>query len=380
VQVNEITRDRLRSLAGLHVRDAKVLSLYLDLDPTEFGTQRARSSAIRSLLDEASRRIHRADGLTHDEQVALRDDLERAERFFTGEFSAEGAHAVAVFVCGPADLFEEIRLPRPTDIRVVIDDSPYVEPLSRLLSPDRWAVVVVDRSIGRIFRGSADTLAELEDLEEEQPNRHKQGGWSQARFQRHVDTHAEQHVKTVLDTLHRSYREQPFDHLLASADAESWPYVERHLHPELQRRLAERLPGDLAHSGAEEVREAARPFMQRIERERERALLDRLEDRLGMHERAAAGLDGVLDALVQRRVEALLIGDRFRASGVVCPRCGWMAPDGSVCPVDGGPLEERDDIVESAVECAVLQSAEVVHTRHFDDLRRHDGIAAVLRF
>ena len=47
--------------------------------------------------------------------------------------AAEGARGVAVFACGPAGLLEVVRVPHPLPAKVVIDDSPFVEPLLRAL-------------------------------------------------------------------------------------------------------------------------------------------------------------------------------------------------------------------------------------------------------
>src|SRR3712207_2595686 len=163
MQVDDITEDRLRRLAGLVVEDARVLSLYLDLDPSEFGTQPARATAIRSLLNDADRQIRERDDLSHDEQSALRDDLARAQEFLEGDdFSADGAHALAVFVSGPADLFAVLRLPRPTEARAVIDTSPFIEPLAELGVSDRWAIALVSRKTGRILRRSEEHTSELQ--------------------------------------------------------------------------------------------------------------------------------------------------------------------------------------------------------------------------
>ncbi len=48
--------------------------------------------------------------------------------------------------------------------------------------------------------------------------------------------------------------------------------------------------------------------------------------------------------------------------------------------MDGGRVVERDDIVESAIERAVTQSARVMVMRHHEDLDGHGDIAALLRW
>jgi hypothetical protein len=61
--------------------------------------------------------------------------------------------------------------------------------------------------------------------------------------------------------------------------------------------------------------------------------------------------------------------------------CGSLFPDNLTrCPADESPTDPFDDIVEEAVELAVSQSADVIITRHHDDLEQMGGIGAVLRF
>ncbi len=120
------------------------------------------------------------------------------------------------------------------------------------------------------------------------------------------------------------------------------------------------------------------------------ALLDELEDererealeRLGEPGRGSTGLLDTLQALNERRVEALLVAGGYEAAGTFCPRCGWLGPEGlGRCPADGTDLVRRDDIVEPAIELALQQSADVLPLRRRDgELQAHGGIAALLRF
>jgi hypothetical protein len=82
-------------------------------------------------------------------------------------------------------------------------------------------------------------------------------------------------------------------------------------------------------------------------------------------------------------VETLLLTYGFTAGGRLCPECGSVFSDNgeSACPADGTELQVRGDIVESAVELAILQSADVLVMRHLgDELEPHGSIGAVLRF
>jgi hypothetical protein len=381
MQTNEITPEGLRRLAALKPAEGRVLSVYVNLDPSEFATPQARATQITSLLDEADRMIRREDGLSHSEEVALRADLEQLSDFLrNGGFSASGAHAMAVFCCGPAALFEALKLPRPVPGTVVIDDSPWVEPLVELGPSGSWAVLLVSRKVGRILRGSRDRLEEVERRRDDVHGQHDQGGWSQANYQRSVEKEVADHVKGVAEELFESFRRNPFERLLVGAPEELASHVEAALHPYVHERLAGRIHVDVETVSPEEVRVASQPLFEADEAKRERAALDRLAERLGAGGRAAAGLEDVLAALNERRVETLLLADGFTAAGVVCPADGWLGVGERRCPLDGTAVQQRDDIVESAVEAALAQSAEVLTVRHHDDLDRRRGIAALLRF
>jgi peptide subunit release factor 1 (eRF1) len=141
---------------------------------------------------------------------------------------------------------------------------------------------------------------------------------------------------------------------------------------------------DVENTSVDEVHRAAAVKIEEYERQRNRAALDRLSEGLSKGSRAAAGLDHVLEALNERRVEILLLEPGYQVPGCTCPQCGWVGPmDGGACPADGTPVECRDSVVESAVELAVVQSADVLVMRDEDlqrELQSHGQIAAVLRF
>ncbi|HEX8065656.1 MAG TPA: Vms1/Ankzf1 family peptidyl-tRNA hydrolase [Thermoleophilaceae bacterium] len=382
MQTNELTADLLRRLADLRPDGARVLSLFLNLDPSTFATPPARATEARSLIDEAERQLRESDdGITHDERKALRGDIERAREFFE-RIPAEGAHGLALYVCGPADLFQAIKLPRPVDTRAVIDDSPFVEPLAELGMRGSWCVLLVNRQVARMLRGSPEELVELPAIEDEVHGQHDQGGWAQARYQRSVDEEVRDHLKHAADVAFRRFKRSPFDRILVGGPEETVHAFEDRLHPYLKERIAGRIKVDVENTTPDQIRAAAAPVIEEVDRRREREALDRVNEGAQTGGRGAVGLDDTIGALNERRVEILLLTDDFGAAGVHCRQCGWVGvEDLSECPADGGELARRDDITENAVELAITQSAEVLRVRHHaDELEPLGSIAAVLRF
>jgi peptide subunit release factor 1 (eRF1) len=378
MRVEPPDREQLRRLAELRLERPVVLSLYLDLDPTEFATPPARATAVRSLVDEAERKLRERDSLTHEDRVALEASLARARTYMERQLATDGTGAVALFASEPANLFEVLRLPRSVRNRVAIDRSPLVGPLAALERRDRWCVALVNRRDARFLRGSPEGLRELTQVHDDVHGQHDQGGWSQARYQRSVDKEAADHLKHAAEVLFRNYRRRPFEHLLVGGPEETAPEFKSKLHPYLQERLAGRVEVDVENSTPEQVLDAARSRFEAAEEQREREAIDRLNEGV----RAVSGLEQVLPMLNERRVEALLLDDDFSAEGSVCPACGWVGPGSAEsCPADGATLEARPDVAEEALELAIRQSAEVIPMRrHFEELRSHGGIGALLRF
>jgi peptide chain release factor subunit 1 len=376
MQVTAPDRDQLRSLAGLKLDRPLVLSLYLDLDPSEFATPPARATAVRSLLDEAERRVRERNGLSHEDRVALQTTLGRAAGFLERKLPTEGAHGVALFASEPAGLFEAIKLPRPVRNRVAIGHSPLVGPLARLERRERWCVALVSRRDARILRGSPDGLREIEQVHDTVFGQHDQGGWSQARFARGIEKEKDDHLRHVGEALMRHFKRRPFQRLIVGGPREVVADFESKLHGYLRDRLAGRIEVDVQSSTPEQVLAAAQPRFDALEREREHEALDRLG------ERGASGIEEVLWALNERRVETLVLDEQFSGvAGVQCMECGWLGLAGETCPADGSATTELDDLTDAAIEAALHQSAELLAIRHEREaIDARGGAGALLRF
>jgi peptide subunit release factor 1 (eRF1) len=235
-----------------------------------------------------------------------------------------------------------------------------------------------------MFLGDRERLDEIDVIVDDVHGQHKQGGWSQARYQRSVDEDVQDHLRNVAEAAFVHFKRAPFDNLLLGGPQETLTDFEPKLHAYLKERVAGRVDVDVENSSADDVHAAAAGKIEEHERRREREALDRLQAGISTGGRGVAGLDDVLEALNERRVESLLLDPGYRAAGCTCPQCGWVGPlDGGACPVDGTPVETRDDVVESAVELAVVQNADVLVVRDEDnqrELQSHGQIGAVLRF
>ena len=338
----------VRELAERATGPGKVLSVVIDLNPTEFADARSRRTQLTSLLDRARREID-ADGFEAEERRALEHDIDRVEEYATSDLPADGVSGIAVFASEPRDMFDVVRLTLPAAPDVVIADDPAVETLALYLSLDVWGVLLVNSRTARVLSGRLDLVGETERFTDKVHGRHKQGGWSQARYQRSVEEEVEAHIRRSVERFTELATGQRFDHVAMAAPDAVRGHLEHDLPRQLEGRLAGMIDVDVEHATEDEIMDALRPLAEDVARRREAELLDRWSEYIGTGRRAVAGLPDVLKALSDKRVEVVLVSDSTEIPRIV-------------------------------VEGAVLQDAGLVTVRHRDDLDAHGGIAALLRF
>jgi peptide subunit release factor 1 (eRF1) len=137
---------------------------------------------------------------------------------------------------------------------------------------------------------------------------------------------------------------------------------------------------DVENTGPDDVTAVAAEQIDAAARRRDDEALRALAQEVARDGRAATGLEAVLSALTEQRVDTLLVDRGFRAQGVRCPRCGWLGVQGASCPADGSSTERVEDVVGDAIERAVTTSAAVRVLRDRPELASHGHIAALLRF
>lgn len=371
----------VRALSSFQAKSKDgVFSLYLDLDPSEFAIPKARLAEIESLTDLARKRLseereHRPSAL---ESVASM--VERVKRYLENEFAPRGARAAAVFASTKPDLFTVLRLDHPVVARVVLSDRPFVRPL--LEGPpvlDGWFVLMVNRRHARVLAGRGGGLEEVTGFADAVHGWHDQGGWSQARYQRHIEKQVKDHAQRACQALFEHSRTERIERLVISATEDVRPLIEACLHPDLTRVLAGQVKADIETATPAEVVEQVMGLAIRDREQGDRQLVEQLRAGLGRDEGAAAGPGDVLEALNRRSVAVLLACPDLAATGVKCPTCGWLGREESTCPIDGSATDRIDDLLEMMVVAALDQGAGV-RLFDLDDIRNRGCAAALLRF
>jgi peptide chain release factor subunit 1 len=373
--------EELRGLAAFEAEKGCAISLYLNLDPSVVPTAGDAVTRMNSLLDEAAKgdEANRRD-LSHDQRQAIRADFERIAAYYAQEFTRDGAHGLAVFCAGLDNLWRPLPLTEAVADLVKVGRTLHLAPLVPLVGRGEGAiVVVVSREQGRFYRLRAGRLEEVADLFDEQPRRHDQGGWSQARYQRHVDELAQDHLRDVAETLERLVRRLRGPQVVVVTNDETRADFGERLSQEARNAVVGWAQAE-AHAGAPELLEVAAPVLDDWRARKEEETLGRWREEAGRNGRAASGWVETLEAASDGRVELLLFADGAGRAAWRCPACGRLAAEEGNCPLDGTRMERSDDGLDLAVHQALAHGGSVWAIRHSDDLGPVEGIGALLRY
>ena len=375
-----VSWDGLRELARFRAEKGCAISVYVDLDPSEAPTAGDAATRINSLLHEGHERAESASELSHDQREALRSDLARLRAFFDNEFDREGSHGIAVFSAGLDNAWRTLPLADSVPDKIAVAREFYLTPLVSLVGRGDGALVAsVSRERGDVYQLRAGRLEELAHQLDETPGRHDQGGWSQARFQRHIEKLALDHFRNVADLLDRYVRRLQSPRIVVAAAEENRADFDDVISHEVRNAIVGWTHAE-AHATPAELLEAARPILEEWHSEQEREAAERWREEAGRGGRATAGWADTLEAASDARVELLLFEDGADRKAWQCPHCGRVSAEGGPCPLDGTQMEERDDGLNLAVHQTLANGGTVLALRHHQDLEPVEGIGALLRY
>ncbi len=376
-----ITWEHLRELASFRADKGCAVSLYLSLDPGEVPTAGDAHTRMRSVLAEAERQLQERRGsLAHDEREALKRDLERLWSWFDDEFVRDGVRGLAVFVAGLDNLWQPLPLAEPVSDAARIGTRLYLAPLARLVGrPEGALVAYVGRERADVHRLRGGRLVPLADRTEEVPGRHDQGGWSQARYERHIETIVARHLADVAATLDGCVRRLRRVPIVLIGPEEVRPEFEELLANETRACLVGWTTAE-AHAEAPQLLAAALPLLNAWRARRDEELLARWREEAAKKGRAAAGWEETLEAASDGRVELLLVQEGVDRPAYCCPACGRAQMTDGTCPLDGTTMESVPAGLDLAVHHTLNHGGTVQVIGERRDLEPVGGVAALLRF
>src|SRR5205814_332254 len=199
------------------------------------------------------------------ERESFDRDAERINDYLANELRPE-TNGVAVFACaGAGDFFEAIQLAAPVENhRLYIYNQPHLYPLARAMDQyPRYAVLVADTNRARLFVFGRGKALQRDEVRNVKTRGARIGGWSQMRYQRHLEQYHLQHAKEVVDQLERVVREDDVLHVVLAGDAVIIPKLREQFPKAVADKVVDVLSLDInapEHEILEESLEAMRRY------------------------------------------------------------------------------------------------------------------------
>lgn len=377
-----ITRSDVDALSRLQSDRWPIISLTLRVDKERIDDD--YTIRLKNLLREAADSLD--ERFDHEQREAVLADLERIREFFRDEGHKFGQGA-ALFAATQAGSWQVHQLPRDVGSTISVDFKTNVAPIIKVFEQlEPFVTCLIARNSARIFYGRLGAFEELRYIvDEDVPGQHDQGGWSQARFERHIEEHARNHYKRVANELFQLFEEQPFRWLVIGGPDEVAAAFLEQLHPYLRERHAGTVRL-LMEANIKEVLDDSRDIIRRwIQQEKERGL-ELLRSEVMSSDLGVAGVEATMEALQQGQILTLLVDDTLQTPGAVCTNCDAVQrEDGadSQCQFCGGPLQHLDDVIPTIITRTFRQGANLLFMttpEQQSKLRALGGIGALLRF
>ena len=373
-----VTWDSLRELANFRAEKGCAVSLYVDLDPSTAPTPADAETRFHSLLAEAQKEAEARD-YDHERKQALARDVNRIRVWWDADFDRDGSHGIAVFASSLDGLWRTLSLSDSVQDEIRLERELYLAPLVPLVGRGDGALVaVVGRERGQVFRLRNGRLEEVVDQTEERPGQHDQGGWSQARYQRHIEKLVADHLKNVGTELERRLRRGGRPELVVIGPPALRGEFESKLSPEARDAIVGWGTAE-AHATAPELLEVVRPILAQARAREVTEALERWQSQAGRNGRASAGWEQTLEAASDGRVEVLLVQAGANRQAYRCPKCERGSASPGACPVDGTQLEPVDDGLDLAVHRVLAFGGSVISVEG-ETLAGHEGIGGLLRY
>jgi peptide chain release factor subunit 1 len=235
-------KERIQQLAQFETVPFPVVSLYLDTRADQHGRSRYEPYVRKEFAARA-----KSFPLRSVDRESFENDSQRIQTYLAQDLPPS-VNTLALFACSAADAFFEA-IPLEAGLGnhfLFVSNRPHLYPLAKLDDQfARYAAVVVDSQSARLFVfGLAEVLGRKE-VQGARISRTQVGGWSQARYQRHVDNLHLQHFKEVAQALDELMRTEDLQKLILAGDDVTVAALKEQLPVHLSEKIVDTLRLDM---------------------------------------------------------------------------------------------------------------------------------------
>ena len=366
----------VKTLLDFEPTDFPFISAYINTEPDQngkFNYKLLTETELKQNAENFEMRSERRKSFDNDAKRIM-DFLENIDPTTKG---------VAIFASSGAGFFKGLQYEVPfEEDHFFVFDKPHVYPLVRLLEQNpAFAVLLADTNSAHIFVFRGGETLETHDIENVKTNRTEVGGWSQARYQRHVENFHQQHAKEAVEGLAKIVRRERIDKIILAGDE---TVIIPLLRSELPKDIEECVVGTLplnVHTPPHEILEAAKKAIHFNDTLEDKKKIDFLFDQNYDGGVGVTGAEKTLAALLNGQVRELYLNADFDSieydSGAMMIVMSDYAPG---LDEDLPSTSLRGMIIDELIKRATLSADEIRFIEDINLLKEAGVIGALLRY
>jgi len=281
---------------------------------------------------------------------------------------------IAVFASKKHEFLKHIILDVKIENLLIVDSSPYIRPLARII--DEWesfTLVLINSNSSKIYSISAGSVDDIKKLSADIMNKHKKGGCSQARFNRLRKGSIDNFLSDVVEALQKRVEKQI---VIAGPGITKKKFFDI-LPKNLSDKVVDMIDIDIDDEN-QLIKESLNLISEK-EKNKSRQAIQQLKQEILKDGLAVYGIQETLKAVKNGQVELLIIEKDTKLKGWICENCQVVRLGfKKICPYCGKKTS-KVDVLEEILEFAERTDAEIEFTDD-EEIKDLGHIGGILRF
>ena len=257
---------------------------------------------------------------------------------------------------------------------LIVDSSPYLRPLARI--HDEWesfTLLLVNSNYAKIFSISMGQVENTKQLSADIMNKHKKGGFSQARFNRLRKGAIQEFLSEVIEALQQRADER----IIIAGPGQAKLQLKSMLPKNLEDYIVEII--DVNIDDEKELLKESIHLISEKEKLKSHESVQHLKQEILKDGLAAYGIEETMDAVKNGQAELLIIEKDCKLTGWICEHCQLVEEGTSETCSNCGKKTSKVDVLEEILEFAERTDADIEFTDD-EEISKLGHIGAILRF
>lgn len=380
--INTGIKQKIENLSKLPETDYPFISLYMNIHSHELFEQAEKNRIfLKDFFQKSADQIKTHDG--KEKLKSFKADEDKIRNYINISLDSR-AHGLAIFACDKLGIFETFQSLMPFDNNIVIDSFPHLKQLAYQASEYKNAIVIMlDAKYSRIFniRLGGFVMNEL-DTSSLVHRFHKEGGWAQMRYQRHIENQVHHHYKEIADIITQFMDKEHYENIvLIGQDHEV-----KMFQLDLPKRANLKVIDINSLQRGANINEILEVVIRDLREEENKRKFSTVEDIINKAQGGGyetIGIQDTIELAKEGRIRVLTVVRDLTYNGWKCGDCLYISKDQhhAGCPECNGNTKQTD-LVEEAIKLTYKNSGtvELVENEAAVELEKHEGMGAYLRY